>query len=192
VSTARQKKYEQLTEKSELLGESGVQKALESIAEGIVRQHGTLDNLILVGVRTGGVPLAQRLRKIIKQKTDREVDIGEMDISLYRDDVFSGLKLPKVGTTSLPQSLEGKVVILIDDVLYTGRTIRAALVELLDFGRPERVQLAVLVDRGHRELPIQPDYVGLAVTTTRQETVRVMLRELKEQDRVVLCERASR
>lgn len=188
----RESKYRELVEKRVLLDADGIARALENMADEIVRQEAShLEHLLLVGIRTGGVPLAERLRGLIQVRVGREVALSEMDIALYRDDVFSGLKLPEVGRTTLPKSLDRRAIILVDDVLYTGRTTRAALGELMDFGRPENVRLAVLVDRGHRELPIRPDFVGITVETSRSETVRVMLREQGELDRVVLYEKMA-
>lgn len=156
--------------------------------EMLERNRGAAD-LVLVGIRTGGAFLAERLARLIAEVEGREVPVGAIDISLYRDDVFRGMPKPEVGPTHLPGTIEGRPVVLVDDVLYTGRTVRAALDELMEFGRPRSVQLAVLVDRGHRELPIQPDYVGAAVQTTRIESVRVMLTERGETvDQVVLRE----
>ena len=186
----RTKKHEGLAEKQELLDEAGVRSALATIAHDILASHLEPRKLILVGIRTGGVHLAERLRGLIAARVGFDVPLGVMDITLYRDDVFRGQSRPDVGSTELPGPIEGRVVILVDDVLFTGRTTRAALVELMDYGRPEIVKLAVLVDRGHRELPIQPDYVGLHVKTTREELVSVMLREIDGTDRVVLRERA--
>jgi len=133
--------------------------------------------LALVGIRTGGLVLAERLKDLIAS-IDGAVapPLGAVDIALYRDDVFRGLPKPQVGPTELPFSLAGHIVVLVDDVLYTGRTVRAALDALMDFGRPRGVQLAVLVDRGHRELPIQADYIGLTVETLSDESVKVELR----------------
>jgi len=190
LTEARRKKNKGLIGRRELLDESGISKALRSIAEEILKHQSNPEDLVLIGIRTGGVYLAKRLRDFLKEQLKRDVPCGTMDITLYRDDVFTGLPRPEVGSTELPCSIQGKVVILIDDVLFTGRTIRAALEELMEFGRPKKVELAVLVDRGHRELPIQPDYVGLTTETTRGQTVRVMLRELEEADGVVVYEKA--
>ena len=133
------------------------------------------------------MPLAERLAGFVRDTGELKAATGAIDITLYRDDVFEGLPKPEVGTTTLPaHTIAGKTVILVDDVLYTGRTIRAALDALMDFGRPRAVQLAVLVDRGHRELPIQPDYVGLKVETTRNQSVKVIL---DGRDRAVLRQR---
>jgi len=149
--------------------------------------------LYLVGVRTGGAFLAQRLVALMSDPEASHASppplLGAVDITLYRDDVFHGLPKPEIGPTELPSAIEGQTIILVDDVLYTGRTVRAAMDVLADYGRPRSVQLAALVDRGRRELPIQPDYVGIEVQTTASESVRVMLKERGEPDRVVLRER---
>ena len=180
-----------LVERREILDASGIARALRRIAHEIVERNRGASDLVLVGIRTGGVYLAERLRALLKEIEGREPPCGIVDITLYRDDVFRGLPRPVVGPTELPFSIEDKVVVLVDDVLYTGRTVRAALDELIEFGRPRAVELAALVDRGHRELPIHPDYVGVTVQTTRSESVRVMLREGGDPiDRVVLREKA--
>jgi pyrimidine operon attenuation protein/uracil phosphoribosyltransferase len=154
---------------------AGIAAALASIADKIAERNGK--DLALVGIRTGGLHLAERLVKLLEGKTGARPPLGALDIALYRDDVFEGRPRPEVGPTELPFSLPGKTIVLVDDVLYTGRTVRAALSELMDYGRPRAVQLAVLIDRGHRELPIQPDFVGMIVPTTREQAVRVHLRE---------------
>ena len=148
--------------------------------------------LYLVGVRTGGAYLAQRLVATCwSRRASRSRFCGAVDISLYRDDVFRGLPKPEIGPTELPEPIDGRTIVLVDDVLFTGRTIRAAMDVLADYGRPRAVKLAALVDRGRRELPIQPDVVGVAVETTARESVRVMLAERGEPDRVVLRERRA-
>ncbi len=190
MPSTRSQKHQGLFEKQELLDEEGIRSALARITQDILESQLEARSLVLVGIRTGGVHLAERLRRLIVERVEFDVPLGVMDITLYRDDVFKDHGQPVVGTTELPCSIEGRVIILVDDVLFTGRTTRAALVELMDYGRPEMVKLAVLVDRGHRELPIQPDYAGLTVKTTREQLVTVMLRELGEPDRVVLRERA--
>jgi len=167
---------------------------MKRIAHEIVeRNAATASPLLLVGIRTAGVPLAERLKKFIAEAGDVSApELGAIDITLYRDDVFEGLPKPEVGSTELPgHSIAGRTIVLVDDVLYTGRTIRAALDALMDYGRPRAVQLAVLVDRGHRELPIQPDYVGITVQTSRAESVKVTLAELGQTDRVVLREKVN-
>jgi pyrimidine operon attenuation protein/uracil phosphoribosyltransferase len=178
-----------LVEKKEILDAAGIGRALKRMAHEIVERNPG-EAVVLVGIRTAGVPLAERLAQHIADAGDVKPELGAIDITLYRDDVFEGLPKPEVGSTELPgHSIAGRTVVLVDDVLYTGRTIRAALDALMDYGRPRKVQLAVLVDRGHRELPIQPDYVGLAVQTQRNESVKVTLSELKQPDRVMLREK---
>jgi len=175
------------------LDEAGIARALRRIAHEIVeRNHGARD-VALVGIRTGGLHLAERLQKLVGavEGAGAEPLLGAVDIALYRDDVFVGLPRPEVGPTELPFDVSGKTIVLVDDVLYTGRTVRAALDALMDYGRPRAVQLAVLVDRGWRELPIQADYAGVRVETTRRESVRVMLTELGETDRVVVREKVG-
>ena len=184
-----------LIERRELLDAAGIQRALKRIAHEIVERIAPSGDktLLLVGIRTAGVPLAERLAQAIAETGEMDQpELGAIDITLYRDDVFEGLPKPEVGSTELPgHSIAGRTVVLVDDVLYTGRTIRAALDALMDYGRPKRVQLATLVDRGHRELPIQPDYVGLTVQTSRTESVKVTLKELDQSDRVILREKVS-
>jgi pyrimidine operon attenuation protein / uracil phosphoribosyltransferase len=179
-----------LVERRELLDEAGIVRVLRRTAHEIVERHPGGKDLALVGIRTGGLHLAERLARLLAAE-GLEAPVGAVDITLYRDDVFVGLPRPEVGATELPFSLPGRNLVLVDDVLYTGRTVRAALDVLMDYGRPRRVELAVLVDRGRRELPIQADYVGLKVTTAANESVRVMLRELGEPDRVVVREKVG-
>ena len=176
-----------LVERRELLDSSGIVRALKRIAHEIVERNAAVGEVVLVGIRTAGVPLAERLAGYVRDTGELKASTGAIDITLYRDDVFEGLPKPEVGTTTLPEhTIAGKTIILVDDVLYTGRTIRAALDALMDYGRPRAVQLAVLVDRGHRELPIQPDYVGLKVETTRNQSVKVIL---DGRDRAILREK---
>ena len=181
----------ELIETRELLDSAGIVRALKRIAHEIVERNAAVGEVVLVGIRTAGVPLAERLAGFIRDTGELKASTGAIDITLYRDDVFEGLPKPEVGVTTLPEhTAAGKTVILVDDVLYTGRTIRAALDALMDFGRPRAVQLAVLLDRGHRELPIQPDYVGLKVETTRTQSVKVILDGPRnEKDRAVLREK---
>lgn len=180
-----------LVERRELLDAPGVARALRRIASAIAERNGGVDGLLLCGVRTGGVPLSQRLAALLQEVEGHAPPLGQIDITLYRDDVFVGLPKPEVGPTRLPGAIAGRKIILIDDVLYTGRTVRAALDALMDYGRPRAVELAVLIDRGCRELPIQPDYVGLQVQTSRDESVKVELTESgAPRDRAVLRARA--
>ena len=175
-----------------LLDADAISKALSRIAHELIERNADLDRVALVGIQTRGVPIASRLRRLVAERSGVELALGALDITFHRDDVHvrdGGRppgRQPVVRATSLPFSLEGMTVVLVDDVLYTGRTIRAAIDALLDFGRPARVQLAVLVDRGHRELPIRPDYVGKNLPTARDERIQVELVEVDEIDRVLL------
>jgi pyrimidine operon attenuation protein/uracil phosphoribosyltransferase len=175
-----------------LLDDEAIGRTLSRIAHEIIERNDELDDVALVGIHTRGVPLAQRLRRLIAERSGYELPVGQLDITFHRDDVaVRGGHAPRhpqpfVRSTRLDFALEDMTVILVDDVLYTGRTIRAAIDALLDFGRPARVQLAVLADRGHRELPIRPDYVGKNLPTSRGERIQVQLLEIDEVDRVVL------
>jgi pyrimidine operon attenuation protein / uracil phosphoribosyltransferase len=175
-----------------LLDADAIQRTLSRIAHEIIERNPDLDQVALVGIHTRGVSLAQRLRRLVEERAGVEVATGAVDITFYRDDV--GIRggeaplhpQPLVRSTQLDFPLEGRTCILVDDVLYTGRTVRAAVEALFDYGRPARVQLAVLADRGHRELPIRPDYVGKNLPTNRNERVQVQLIEVDEVDRVLL------
>ena len=175
-----------------LLDGEAIQRSLTRIAHEIVEGNPELDRVALVGIHTRGVPLAQRLRRLIAELSGSEVRLGTVDITFYRDDVqVRGGEAPihpqpVVRATKLDFPLEGVTCVLVDDVLYTGRTISAAIEALFDYGRPARVQLACLVDRGHRELPIRPDYVGKNLPTSRGERIQVQLLEVDEVDRVLL------
>lgn len=181
---------EELVERRVLADEAAIARMLNRIAHELVEKNGGAEGLALVGIRTGGAYLATRLQQLVANIENTTPPLGTVDITLYRDDVFQGLPRPEVGPTELLFDLTGVTVVLVDDVLYTGRTVRAALDALMDFGRPRAVQLAVLIDRGHRELPIQPDYIGLRTETTRDQSVKVLLSETGTADRVVLRERA--
>jgi pyrimidine operon attenuation protein/uracil phosphoribosyltransferase len=175
-----------------LLDAEAIGRTLSRIAHEIIERNDELDSVALVGIHTRGVPLARRLRRLIDERAGIALDSGQLDITFHRDDVHvregqaPRRRQPVVRDTKLDFDLEGRTVILVDDVLYTGRTIRAAIDALLEYGRPARVQLAVLADRGHRELPIRPDYVGKNLPTGRDERVQVQLVEIDEVDRVVL------
>ena len=175
-----------------LLDEDAMRRTLSRIAHEIIERNADLERVALVGIHTRGVPIAQRLRRLIEERSSEEIALGQLDITFHRDDVHVRAgqaprrPQPLVRDTKLDFELEGRTVILVDDVLYTGRTIRAAIDALFEYGRPERVQLAVLADRGHRELPIRPDYVGKNLPTTRGERVQVELVEIDEIDRVTL------
>ena len=175
-------------QKSVLMTAGDVNRVLTRMASQVVENNPDLSDVMLVGIRRRGVPLAERIAAKIKEVDGVTVATGALDITLYRDDLSTVGDRPVVNKTELPSDITGKTIILVDDVLYTGRTIRAALDELIDFGRPRRVQLAVLVDRGWRELPIQADYVGKTVTTTANEIIKVMLPEYDEADQVIVVE----
>jgi pyrimidine operon attenuation protein/uracil phosphoribosyltransferase len=177
-----------------LLDHEAVERTLSRIAHEIIEGNPELDKVALVGIHTRGVPLAQRLRRRIAEFTGREVALGQLDITFYRDDVHvRGGEAPQHAQPLVRDSaLDGMTCVLVDDVLYTGRTIRAAIEALFDYGRPARVQLAVLADRGHRELPIRPDYVGKNFPTHRDERIHVQLVEVDEVDRIVLKSVTSR
>jgi pyrimidine operon attenuation protein/uracil phosphoribosyltransferase len=171
----------------ELLGADDIRRAVARLAHEIVERNEGVDALVLVGLRTRGIPLARRLRTKIAEFEGATLPLGELDITLYRDDVHQ--RAPRnLSPTSIPVDISDKTVILVDDVLYTGRTIRAALDALIDLGRPRAIQLVCLIDRGHRELPIRPDYVGKNVPTSRHEKVAVRLEELDGVDEVVLIQ----
>ena len=175
-----------------LLDGEAIAKALSRIAHEVIERTDELENVALVGIQSRGAPLASRLRRLVQERSGHVLPVGALDITFHRDDVHvrDGGRVPGrqpvVRSTSISFPIEGMIVILVDDVLYTGRTIRAAIDALLEFGRPARVQLAVLVDRGHRELPIRPDYVGKNLPTGRDERIQVELVEIDERDGVFL------
>jgi pyrimidine operon attenuation protein / uracil phosphoribosyltransferase len=175
-----------------LLDADGLARTLSRIAHEIIEGNPELEDVALVGIQTRGVPLAQRLARLISERAEVAPEVGTVDITFHRDDVAvrqgaSPLAAqPLVRATQLDFPLDGRTIVLVDDVLYTGRTIRAAIEALFDYGRPARVQLAVLVDRGHRELPIRPDYVGKNLPTARGERIQVQLVEVDELDAVLL------
>jgi len=181
-----------------LLDGEALRRTIVRIAHEVVERNPNLEEAALVGIHTRGVPLAHRLRRLIHEFTGHEVALGTLDITFHRDDVHvrgAAAPLhpqPVVKGTRLDFPLEGRTCVLCDDVLYTGRTIRAAIDALFDYGRPARVQLAVLVDRGHRELPIRPDYVGKNLPTSRGERIQVQLVEVDEVDRVLLVPEKAR
>ncbi len=178
-------------ERQELMDAERLSRTLARMAHEILERHPDVRGTVLVGVRTRGVPLARRLAARLREATGVEPPVGALDITLYRDDLTTVGPQPVLKGTDIPTSIDGRTVVLVDDVLFTGRTVRAALDELIDFGRPARIELAVLVDRGHRELPIHADYAGRTLTTTREEVVQVLLEEDDGQDRVVLLERTA-
>lgn len=165
-------------------------RTLSRIAHEILERHPQVGHLALVGVRSRGVPLAHRLAHQIGQSAGTEPPVGALDITLYRDDFTTIAPQPITRGTDILFSIDGRTVVLVDDVLFTGRTVRAALDQLIDFGRPARIELAVLVDRGHRELPIRADYVGRTLTTAHDEAVKVLVREEDGRDEIVVKKRA--
>ena len=177
-----------LQEKTQLLDTEGMRRALTRIAHEIIEKNKGVENLAIIGIRRRGVPLAERLAQRITEIEGTKVPIGVLDITLYRDDLTTLAQQPVIHKTEVPFDIEDKKIILVDDVLYTGRTVRAALDALIDLGRPKFIQLAVLADRGHRELPIRADYVGKNVPTSKKEVVSVKLEEIDGEDRVVIEE----
>ncbi len=172
-----------------ILDAEGLRRALTRIAHEILERHGGTDDLVLVGMRRRGVPIARRLADLIGRFEGTAVDVGELDVTMYRDDLEMRGTRPSIQPSSLPRDLTDARVVLVDDVLYTGRTVRAALDALMSFGRASQVQLAVVVDRGHRELPIRADYVGKNLPTSRDENVEVRLIEVDGTDEVILIAR---
>ena len=170
---------------------SEVAAVLDELIADILIRAGNARELAAIGIRTRGVPLARRIVDRLAEATGADIDLGSVGITLYRDDLGTRFPKPVVQGTSIDFDVEGKRVLLVDDVLFTGRTARAALDEIVDFGRPARIELAVLIDRGHRELPIQPDYVGRRLDTSRDEMVKLRLREVDGEDKVELIKHAE-
>lgn len=175
-------------EKAVLMDKDAIRRSLIRVAHEIVEKNKGGSDLVLVGIRTRGVPLAERLAAEIRRIEATPISSGVLDITLYRDDLSRLDYQPVVRETKIPGNINGKNVILVDDVLYTGRTIRAALDAIMDIGRPQTIQLAVLIDRGHRELPIRADYVGKNVPTSHKEAVSVELEDIDGEDRVIIQE----
>ena len=174
--------------KAKIMDEAAIDRTLVRIAQEILEKNDGTDDLCLIGIRTRGVPLARRLAKNIEKIDGVQLPVGELDITLYRDDLSSLTYQPIVHQTELPVDITDKTIVLVDDVLYTGRTIRAALDAIIDMGRPKAIQLAVLVDRGHRELPIRADFVGKNVPTSSHEVVSVQLSTIDQAEKVVIRE----
>ena len=170
----------------QIMDAESINRSIARVAHEILEHNRGPDNIILVGILTRGEPLAKRLRKLIENITNIKIPIGFLDITFHRDDFRKRLVVPQVKGTDIHDSIDDKIVVLVDDVLFTGRTIRAAMDELNVFGRPSNIQLAVLVDRGHRELPIRPDYVGKNIPTNEGEHVKVLLKEYDKKDLVTL------
>jgi len=174
--------------KSKIMDDLDLGRTVARLTHEILEKNKGYENIVVIGMRTRGVYLAERIAKKLKEVENKEVPLGVLDITLYRDDFRSVLKQPKVQITDIPFSIDNKNIILVDDVLYTGRTVRAALDALMDFGRPASIQLAILVDRGHRELPIKADFIGKNVPTSYGEEIRVHMKEIDEDDGVFLVD----
>lgn len=180
-----------LKEKAKILDKESMAKTLERIAHEIIEKMKSLEDVAIVGIKNRGAHLGTRIADIIKKITGKRPPVGALDITLYRDDLTQVAEQPVVHATEINFDIEDKKIILVDDVLYTGRTIRCALDALIDFGRPKQIQLAVLIDRGHKELPIRADYVGKNVPTSLMEIVEVKLAEVDGVDEVVICEKVE-
>ncbi len=177
-----------MKEKAQLMDDKAITRAITRISHEIIERNKGIEDVVLVGIKTRGVPIANRISKKIESIEGELVNTGEVDITLYRDDLKEIDVDPVINGSNIDFDINNKVVILVDDVLYTGRTVRAALDAIMDIGRPKSIQLAVLVDRGHRELPVRADYVGKNVPTSRHEIISVMLSETDEQDSVTIKE----
>ena len=173
---------------SELLNEDSIKKTLLRLSHEIVEKKTDLSKLAIIGIRTRGDIIAKRIKDNIKSLYDNDIDLGTLDVTFFRDDFSSNFGSPKVGPSIIPFSLESKNIILVDDVLYTGRTIRAAMDEIFSFGRPKSISLCVLSNRGHRELPIRPDFVGKNFPTSKSEYIYVHVKEVDNEDAILLVE----
>ena len=178
--------------KAQVMDGESIRRALYRLSHEITERNKGVKDVVLIGIRTRGVPLAQRLAKLIKEHEGVEIPVGTLDITFYRDDLSLISPQPVVQRSDIPFDINGKKVVLVDDVLYTGRTVRAALDALIDLGRPSLIQLAVLIDRGHRELPIRADFIGKNVPTSRKEVIHVKLGETDGEDRVIIEELEER
>jgi pyrimidine operon attenuation protein/uracil phosphoribosyltransferase len=178
-----------LKEKTKILDKETIDRSLERIAHEIIESAPSMEDTVVIGIKTRGAYLGERLAGKIEKLTGKRPPVGALDITLYRDDLTQASEQPVVHATEIDFELNGKRIILVDDVLFTGRTIRCALDALIDYGRPGKIQLAVLIDRGHRELPIRADYVGKNVPTSLKETVIVKLEEMDKKDEAVLAEK---
>ena len=177
-----------MIEKAQLMDEKAMGRAITRISHEIIEKNKGVEDVVLVGIKTRGVPIANRVAKKIQSIENASVNTGEVDITLYRDDLKQVDIEPVINGSDINFDINDKVVVLVDDVLYTGRTVRAALDAIMDIGRPKSIQLAVLVDRGHRELPIRADYVGKNVPTSKHEVISVMISEIDNQDLVTINE----
>jgi pyrimidine operon attenuation protein/uracil phosphoribosyltransferase len=178
-------------EKRQLMAPEEIERTLQRLAHEIVEKSGGTSNVVLIGVRRRGVPLANRLAKTIKGFSNVDVPVGTLDITLYRDDLSTVAPQPVVQSTEIPFVVDDRDIVLVDDVLYTGRTARAAMNGLFDLGRPKSIRMLVLIDRGHRELPIEATFIGRTVTTSDSEIIEVRLQEIDKEERVMLVDRVA-
>lgn len=179
-------------DKSIVMDEKAIHRALVRIAHEIIEHNKGTENMAIIGIKARGAPLAQRIVEIINQIEETQLPVGSMDITLYRDDIQTKLEQPLVQKTEIDFDVVDKIIVLVDDVLFTGRTIRAALDQIIDFGRPKSIQLAVLVDRGHRELPIRADYVGKNIPTAFEDLVEVKIKEMDDEDGVTVIRKPTK
>lgn len=180
-----------IVEKRQLMSAEEIARTLERLAHEIVEKSGGAKDLALIGVRRRGIPLAERLAKIIRASSRATVPVGTLDITLYRDDLSTVAPQPVVQSSEIPFPMDGSDILLIDDVLYTGRTVRAAMNGLFDLGRPRRIRLCVLIDRGHRELPVEATFIGRTVETSDTEIIEVRLKEIDHEERVMVMDRVG-
>jgi len=178
-----------MIEKAVIMDEKAINRALTRIAHEIIERNKGIENVALIGIQRRGVPLARRLAEKIKEYEGKDIPVGVLDITLYRDDLSMLSEHPVINGTDIPFTVNGKILVMVDDVLYTGRTARAAMDALIDLGRPAAIQFAVLVDRGHRELPIRADFVGKNVPTSRNEVINVHVVEIDKENKVVIAEK---
>lgn len=177
-----------MKEKAEVMDSQGMQRAIIRIAHEIIERNRGIDDLVLIGIQRRGVPLAERITERIKDVEGSRVPVGILDITLYRDDLSMLAEHPIINGTLIDFPIAGKKIVLVDDVLYTGRTVRAAIDAIIDIGRPKMIQLAILIDRGHRELPIRADFVGKNVPTSRSEVIHVKVKEIDSLDVVTISD----
>ena len=179
-----------MRKKIQLMDELAVKRALTRLSFEIVEKNENIDNVVLVGIKTRGIPMAKILQSNIEKNTGVCLPLCELDITFYRDDLSLLSSHPIVHGTTIPFDVNGKKIVLVDDVLFTGRTIRSAIEAIFDYGRPQQIQLAILIDRGHRQLPFRPDFVGKNVPTALSEQIKVKFEEFDEENQVLLCEEA--
>ena len=174
--------------KSRILDAEGIRRTIQRISHEIAEKNQGAEDLVLIGILTRGAYIAERIARNLEKIEKKQIPVGALDITLYRDDLTEIAEQPVLRSTDIEFDITGKKIVLVDDVLYTGRTVRCALDELIDFGRPGNIQLAVLIDRGHRELPVRPDYVGKNVPTSKEESVEVRLRETDDSEEVLMLD----